>query len=255
MAHFNHHSGHHLNRGDASIYYEVVGKQLAPVLLLLHGGFGNMEDFNEILPELSEQFTVIGIDSRGQGKSTLGSTPFSYALLQQDVEAVLAHLRIDTLSILGFSDGGVIAYRLAALTSLTLQKLVTIGARWHEKNIAYMKNIFQNFTGADVQKRYPAFYEAYQKLNPTPDFDRLTAAILNMWFDHSAEGCPGERVKNINCPTLIIRGENDPVISSTDLMELAMLISDAKTINIPAAGHFVPKDQKTRFMQELLDFV
>lgn len=49
---FDHHSGEHLNIGGARIYYEVTGNENKPALLFLHGGFGNIEDFNSILPGL-----------------------------------------------------------------------------------------------------------------------------------------------------------------------------------------------------------
>jgi len=68
MRNFNHHSGEHLEIDGAKIYYEITGKENSPALLVLHGAFGNLEDFNAILPDLDNDFRVIGIDSRGQGK-------------------------------------------------------------------------------------------------------------------------------------------------------------------------------------------
>ncbi len=69
----------------ANIYYEVTGNENSPALLVLHGGFGNLEDFNIVLPELESEFKVIGVDSRGQGKSTLGKQALSYEQIQKDV--------------------------------------------------------------------------------------------------------------------------------------------------------------------------
>jgi pimeloyl-ACP methyl ester carboxylesterase len=77
-----------------------------------------MEDFDGFLPELIRKFQLIGIDSRGQGKSTPGSTSLTYEQIQKDVPRMPAHLQIDNLSIIGFSDGGITAYRLACLTSI-----------------------------------------------------------------------------------------------------------------------------------------
>ena len=71
MRMFDHNSGEYLDIDGAKIYYEVTGDD-APALLFLHGGFGDLETFNTILPDLNEGFKVIGIDSRGQGKSTVG---------------------------------------------------------------------------------------------------------------------------------------------------------------------------------------
>jgi pimeloyl-ACP methyl ester carboxylesterase len=170
---FDHNSGQYLQVDGAKIYYETSGKQDSPALLFLHGGFGNIEDFNTILPDLDKEFQIIGIDSRGQGKSTLGSKELTYEQIQKDVEHVLEHLNIDRFSIIGFSDGGIMAYRLAALTSMKIEKLVTIGARWHLKNIESTREIFLKVTGESWRKKFPATYDAYQKLNPEPDFNIL----------------------------------------------------------------------------------
>jgi pimeloyl-ACP methyl ester carboxylesterase len=130
MQGFNHISGQFLETSGAKIYYEITGNPSAPVLLFLHGGLGTIEFFNPIISKFAKDYKIIGIDNRGHGKSTLGSQELSYELLQKEVESVLEHLKIDNLSIVGFSNGGTIAYRLAALSSLKITKLVTIGAPW-----------------------------------------------------------------------------------------------------------------------------
>ena len=52
MMKFDHNSGEHLKVSGAKIYYELKGKEHNPVLLFLHGGFGNIEDFNGVIPNL-----------------------------------------------------------------------------------------------------------------------------------------------------------------------------------------------------------
>ena len=51
-AKFDHSSGRFITCRDAKIYVEEKGTPGLPVLVLLHGGFGNMEDFNPIVPAL-----------------------------------------------------------------------------------------------------------------------------------------------------------------------------------------------------------
>src|SRR5450631_83455 len=106
---FDHQSGRYLNIDSARIYYEMAGRENKPVLLVLHGGFGTLEDLNNILGELSYKFIILGIDSRGHGKSTMGLQELTYERLQKDVERVLEKLDINEFSIIGFSDGGVVA--------------------------------------------------------------------------------------------------------------------------------------------------
>jgi pimeloyl-ACP methyl ester carboxylesterase len=101
MRNFDHNSGEYLDIDGAKIYCEVAGNDNSPALLVLHGGFGNIEDLNTILSDIDKEFKVIGIDSRGHGKSTLGSKVLTYEQIQKDVERVLEYLNIDTVSIIG----------------------------------------------------------------------------------------------------------------------------------------------------------
>ncbi len=80
MTRFSHSNGHQLQIEDANIYFEIVGNPTGQPLILLHGGLGTLADFNNILARLTPQFRFIGIDFRGHGKSTMGSTHLSYEL-------------------------------------------------------------------------------------------------------------------------------------------------------------------------------
>jgi pimeloyl-ACP methyl ester carboxylesterase len=252
---FDHVSGEFLATDGAKIYYEITGNKNKPVLLLLHGGFGNIEDFNTILPKLYNEFRIIAVDSRGHGKSTLGSRKLSYEQMQKDVESLLAYLKIDALNIIGFSDGGVIAYRIASLTSLKITKLITIGSDWHLKNVESVRDIFLQITGERWRKKFPDTYDVYQKLNPEPDFNFLTESIVNMWLDATTSGYPNDNVKNICCPLLIVRGDDDHLISREAVVELSRLVENSRLLNIPFSGHVAFEDQEEIFMLSLSEFL
>ncbi len=254
MKTFDHTSGTHLEADGARIYYEVIGKEDSPALLVLHGGFGTLEDFNAILPDLHKEFRVIGIDSRGQGKSTLGSTALTYAQIQNDAERVLAHLGIDRLSIIGFSDGGIVAYRLATLSDLKIEKLITIDSRWHVKNTEPTRDIFLKITGESWRTKFPETFEAYQRLNPEPNFDLLARSVIQMWLDPNHSGYVNEAVQGIACPLLIVRGDNDHLISLEAVTELRGLVEHSRLLNIPFAGHAAYLDQKEIFVLALNQF-
>ena len=61
MKKFNHNSGKHLDIDGAKIYYETSGGKSSPALLFLHGGFGTMEDFNDVISELEKDYRIIGM--------------------------------------------------------------------------------------------------------------------------------------------------------------------------------------------------
>src|SRR6202012_1664909 len=84
-------AGHYLTVDDTRIYYETYGSGGTP-LVLLHGGvYGYIEEFGELIAELSQHRRVIAIATRGHGKSDIGTKPFSYAMFAEDAVAVIRH--------------------------------------------------------------------------------------------------------------------------------------------------------------------
>jgi pimeloyl-ACP methyl ester carboxylesterase len=252
---FNHRSGAYLDVDDAKIYYEIIGNQSAPTMLFLHGALGSLADFNGIISGLKGDYRIIGIDNRGHGKSTLGSRKLSYELLQKEVEATLRYLSIDSLSILGFSNGGTVAYRIAAASSFKINKLITIGSPWRTKHVEHLMDAYSKLTPNMWKEQSPSDYESYEKLNPSPDFDHLFQEVINMALDRSEKGRPDERVKSISCPLLAVRGENDPVVARSDIVELSELVKKAQLFDIPSAGHDDFLNQPTLFVDKLNSFL
>ena len=252
---FDHCRGRHLDVDGARIYYEIAGSPAARTLLFLHGGLGNIEDFNGLLPALGDAFRLIGIDSRGQGASTLGRLPMSYERMQRDVERVLHHLHVGTLSIVGFSDGGITAYRLACMTSLEIEKLVTIGAEWRLEKDDPMIEFYSRVTAQSWKHKFPASYDAYERLNPEPDFHRLVSTIVPMWSDTTVSGYPAERAGHIHCPLLMVRGDQDHLVTLDTLVELQRFIPTSMLFNIPIAGHVVHDDQRDILVSGLRQFL
>ena len=231
---FNHKTGKYIEVDGAEIYYEEIENVGKPTLLFLHGGFGNIEDFNSIVQMFTNDYHIVGIDSRGHGKSTLGASKLTYKRLQLDVEAIVNHLQLKDIYIIGFSDGGIIAYRLAAASGIPIRKIITIGATWSLSDAELMEKIVADITLEDWRKY---FFDAYQLHNPQPDFNRFTKCIIEMWTDKTEDGYPLVSVENITVPTLIIRGNDDDAIPLESAVELTGKIKNALLFNIPFAPH------------------
>jgi pimeloyl-ACP methyl ester carboxylesterase len=241
MVRFDHKSGRQLQVDDAQIYVEEHGSADAPVLLLLHGGLGTIEDFNSVLPRLAQRFRVVGVDSRGHGASTLGKAAWTYGQVQRDIEQVVQQLGLQRFAAMGFSDGGIVGLRLAAAKRVNISKLVAIGAplELEETNRA----IYQNLTAEGWRKKFPETYERYQTLNPAPDFERLVKALVRGWLDESDEGYPLDSAKQVACDVLVVRGDEDHLVSRATTFDLVDLLPNAKLLNLPYAGHEVTADQ------------
>jgi pimeloyl-ACP methyl ester carboxylesterase len=239
---FDHQQGEYLALQDASIYYETIGNKEKPALVLLHGGGQEMEMFNGLLPFFINHFYIIGIDTRGHGKSNIGKI-LNYKQIQQDVEFVIKTLNIEAVNLLGFSDGGVVAYKIAIEQNIKVKKLITIGASWHIQDSLDVENLMKSITGEYWKNKFPEMYQQYMVLNPDKEFDIFIKKLIDMWLDNTENGFPCEKVQQITCPTLLIRGDQDIFLTRESISKLAHLISGSQVCNIPFAGHAVYENQ------------
>jgi pimeloyl-ACP methyl ester carboxylesterase len=234
---FDHQSGQFIKVNDAEIYIEERGTPDAPVLLMLHGGFGSMEDFNAIVPRLAPQFRLIGVDSRGHGRSTLGTLPLTYAQLTTDLVHVTEVLQLQEFNVLGYSDGGIVAYRLAAQHEPRLRRIVTVGAPWEMSRDDPSWEFISGMTPGLWRSNSPEIYDSYMKLNPRPEFERFANAVIALWTDLSSAGYPQGSVTDIKNELLVIRGDQDPFTFLESMTRLKQVLPRVNFLNIPFAGH------------------
>ncbi len=245
MKNFNHTAGKTIETaGGAQIYFEEGGNPAGKPMLLLHGGFGNAEEFNPVLAPLQSAYRLIAMDSRGQGRSTLGTEPLTYKALQEDVEAILELLGITRLSIFGMSDGGIVAYRLAAFTNLKIEKIITVSSRWSGQNALDTADQMEGVPADYWRAQFPERVAKYEALNPEADFEKLTVALENMWMDQSERGYPNEAIQHIKCPVLICKGDADSIIKRQFVVDAADRIPQSQLAIIPGASHLIYPEQK-----------
>jgi pimeloyl-ACP methyl ester carboxylesterase len=234
---FDHEMGRFVTCDAADIYVEEIGNTAGPVLIMLHGGFGTIEDFNTIAPTLSRHFRLIGIDSRGHGRSSLGSTKLSYKTLTDDLKAVINALDLGEFSLFGFSDGGVVAYRYAAGKDTRLKKVVTVGASWEMNENEPCWEMLSGMTGEAWKGMFPASYDTYMRLNPNPDFGAFSASVVSMWTDLSPDGHPEASMRDIAADMLVIRGDNDVLTNLESMTRLKSMTEKVNFLNVPFAEH------------------
>lgn len=234
---FDHETGRLVTCDAADIYVEEIGNTAGPILIMLHGGFGTIEDFNTIAPTLSRHFRLIGIDSRGHGRSSLGSTKLSYKTLTDDLKAVINTLDLREFSLFGFSDGGVVAYRYAAGKDTRLKKVVTVGASWEMNENEPCWEMLSGMTGEAWKGMFPASYDTYMRLNPKPDFEALSTSVVSMWTDMSPDGHPEASMRDIAADMLVIRGDNDFLTNLESMTRLKSMTEKVNFLNVPFAEH------------------
>jgi pimeloyl-ACP methyl ester carboxylesterase len=104
--------------------YEILAGSTKPVLAI-HGVSSQRRLWNWLHAEAPE-LTLIAPDLRGRGDSAAISGPFSLAQHVEDMIAILDHLEIDSVHILGMSMGGFIAMRLAAEHPARVKSLILV---------------------------------------------------------------------------------------------------------------------------------
>jgi pimeloyl-ACP methyl ester carboxylesterase len=83
-------------------------------LLLLAGLFGSAHGFDDLAPQLFEDFRVLALTRRGHGKSSRPARGYSLAILVDDIRRFLDLMKIERVHLAGVSAGGVEAALFAA---------------------------------------------------------------------------------------------------------------------------------------------
>jgi pimeloyl-ACP methyl ester carboxylesterase/acyl carrier protein len=112
----------HFTHDGATLHYEITGS--GPPLLLLNGIGLDLSAWGPLVQELCGERQLVLLDTRGSGLSGPPSEPCSTARLAADALALLDHLSFDSVDVLGFSLGGLVAQELAILASDRIRSLV-----------------------------------------------------------------------------------------------------------------------------------
>jgi pimeloyl-ACP methyl ester carboxylesterase len=232
---------------DIQIYYAVYG-QGAPVLLI-HGGLGHADVWGFQVPALAETHKVIVADSRGHGRSTRSDQPIGYALMADDYLALLDHLGIDQVALVGWSDGGIIGLDIAIRHPERLSRLFAFGANYAPAGVKPSVADDPTFNAYIARAG-----EDYARLSPTPDeFDAFVAQISEMWAREP--NYSKEQLKAITVPTVIFDGAHDEAIEPGHTAEMAELIPGAKLVIMKDASHFAMWQQPDVFNATVLEFL
>jgi pimeloyl-ACP methyl ester carboxylesterase len=114
-------------KDGTKLYYEVYGT--GEPLVLLHGGvYGYIDEFTPFIDKLKNDYQVICLATRGHGKSEVGKSDYTFQQRAEDAYELIKSLTNDSVTVLGFSDGGFSAFKLAALYPSVVKKMIVIGA-------------------------------------------------------------------------------------------------------------------------------
>ena len=187
------------------MYYEIHGS--GQPLVLIHGGFGMVSMFQQLIPALAATRQVIAVELQGHGHTADINRAFSFEAMSDDIAALIRHLGHEKADLFGYSLGGGVALFTAIRHPETVRKLVLLSVP--HKSEGWYPEVRAGMSAISVEGVSGSFmHEAYTAIAPKPDkwpvLVSKTRALLNERpYDLSAE------VAALQLPVLIIAADAD----------------------------------------------
>src|SRR6266480_5528765 len=252
-----------LDTPNAMMYYDVFEPNFTTLsfssqlytVLLIHGFGGTPEsDFAGQLPALLSHFRVIAPHLHGYGRSTHRR---SYALSfyrddVKDLVMLLDNLNIETVLVLGFSDGGIVGLLLAALYPQRVLALAVMGAQpaINEQNVASIRHwLIDTPLPEDWQKELAKLHgEPYWRSLPRMYVEGQEALV-------AAGGViiTDEELASIRCPALIMHGKRDRIVPVDYATIISKRIPKAQILLFDA-GHAVHLRYEKEYTSSIVKF-
>ncbi|WP_207229468.1 alpha/beta fold hydrolase [Ktedonosporobacter rubrisoli] len=201
--------GNYADINGLSMYYEIHGTG-QPLVLLPGALSGIGSAFGKLIPLLARTRQVIAVELQGYGHTAdIADRPLSYECYAEDTAALLEHLRLKQVDILGYSSGAGTALQVAIRYPHLVQKLVLC-------SVTYTSSGIYPEMRAGIEELTPEFlagspYEQeYLQSAPRPqDWPQLVAKAKA--FNKQVQEWPAADVKGIQSPVLLIAGDSDLV--------------------------------------------
>lgn len=241
-----------LDVAGVAIAYRDTGEstQSCPVVLVhgMGGDSGTWDRFAAALTAAGRR--VITVDLRGHGRSA-HTADYSFDSFGGDIEAVLDHLELDSVDLVGHSLGGYAVSVVAQNRQATVRSLVL-----EEMPIP----IQPGEAAPTLTGRFPSpteLWHAGTSIVRHPRavfaFDRsMTATALEQFRRPNAEWW--EKLSNIEAPTMILRGGPGGMVDLRRLDLLAGEIPDCTVVSFKT-GHSIHRDKYRDFEAAVLPFL
>jgi pimeloyl-ACP methyl ester carboxylesterase len=256
-----------------------------PPLVFLHGLVGRWAHWLEQLPLFATEHRVIAIDLPGFGESPLPTSErISVSLYARLLERLLDHLQIDAAAVVGHSMGGFTAIELAINFPQRVERLLLVSpaglSTYNDprslRALSLLRRIepFAVVYNAWVARHADLFARRprLRLLDPVTSIvtrhpDRMSAPFIWEWIRGSdnpgfADGLEAnldydysERLPEVACPTLIVWGDRDRVVSPGDADLYEQLIPNARKVVFQDTGHMAMAERPDRFNALLEGFL
>jgi len=222
-----------------------------PTLVLLHGGHGSWAHWVRNVDALSKHHRVCVADLPGYGDSSASTLPTLASLLDATRQTLDALVGADTpIALAGFSFGGLVAARLAALRGC-VSALALLGPAGHggprrpRGELRSWREALASRDEAALREIMRHNLQLHMLAEPADEQALVihTQACLRTRFHSksiSRAGGLADSLRALTCPVLLVWGEHDVTATPRELApQLAAQCKHAGTEVLPNAGHWV----------------
>jgi non-heme chloroperoxidase len=266
------------NGTDIEIYYEDHGD--GRPIVLIHGYPLNGRSWERQQRELlAAGYRAINYDRRGFGLSSQPTTGYDYDTFAADLNALLDHLALDEVDLVGFSMGtGEVTRYLGKYGSGRVRKAALLGAippfllKTDDNPEGVDRSVFDGIEAAIVADRYAYFkdfldnFYNVDKLGGTRISDQAWQASFNVaagaspyatfacvetWLtDFRAD------LAKIDIPVLVVHGTEDRILPyEATAKRLPALVTDLKLVPVEGGPHNIGWTHPEEVNEALLEFL
>lgn len=255
-----------LQANGIDIRYDIASS--GPWVTLSHSLACDLTMWDEQMAALAERYTVLRYDTRGHGGSSAPSGAYVFDQLADDVIALLDALGVGKTHFVGLSMGGGIAQHVALkapqrVASLTLASTTS---RYPPEALALWQERIRVVSAQGMEPMVEPtlarwFTEPYRRAHP--DVMSRIGALIRATPVAGYVGCAHviptinvtERLRTLECPTLIMVGEQDAGTPPSMAREIHEAIRGSQLVNIPDAAHLSNIEQADIFNRALRGFL
>ena len=261
--------------GGARFAHRQLGTDSGVPVIFLHHLGAVLDNWDpRVIDGIAARHRVITFDNRGVGASD-GSTPDSVEAMARDAAALIRALGFDQVDLVGFSLGGFITQVIAQQEPQLVRKIVLAGtgpAGGDGIDKVTSVTIRDMIKGALTFKdpKYYLFFTktATGKVEARKFLKRLKERTDNrdtpislpsfraqLKAIHAWGGQEPSDLTGIEQPVLVVNGEDDRMVPSSNSTDLARRLPHAQLILYRDAGHGGIFQYHEEFVQEALKFL
>jgi len=248
--------------------YDIYGAG-APVILI-HGLGLNRAMWQWQLPALSSRFQVVCYDLLGHGDSPKPAGPYTMEQMVAQLDDLMVDLDISRAALVGFSLGGLINRAFALAYPRKTTALVILNSA-HARTAAQRDSIelrvrqakesgpaatvdaaLERWFSKDFARRNPVLLKQVRQWVVAND-----ASVYPDLYRLLAEGDKGleTQISAIDCPTLIVTGEEDHGNSPEMTRQMAALMPNARAEVLPGLRHMALAEDPATINGLLVEFL